>query len=149
MTTSGYGQTWGCWLRLLSQHETTVMTRGFVIDNARLLTVMSHDCQGWVQLHKITTITITLKYQLQLQLQLHHHNIIINYNYTMFISITITIRAPFFKHKVHFYLWNCELIGFGCFPYLACCLVPTQPRNALRLHNIGTSDGISCVGQLN
>ena len=106
--------------------------------------------QGWVQLHKITSITIiiTLKYQLQLQLQLHHHNVILNYNYTMFISITITITSPFL-HKLHFYLWNCGLIGFGCFPCLACCLVPTQPRNALRLHNIATYDSISCVGQLN
>ena len=26
---------------------------------------------------------------------------------------------------------------------------PTQPRNALRFHNIATSDIISCVGQLN
>ena len=89
------------------------------------------------------TITITLKYQLQLQL--HHHNVVLNYNYTMLITIT----APFFLHKLHFYLWNCGLIGFGCFPCLACCLVPTQPRNALRLHNIATSDSISCVGQLN
>ena len=96
------------------------------------------------------TITITLKYQLQLQLQLHHHNVILNYNYnyTMFISITITITVPFL-HKLHFYLWNCGLIGFGCFPCLACCLVPTQARNALRLHNIAISDNISCVGQLN
>ena len=102
--------------------------------------------QGWVQLHKITSITITLKYQLQLQL--HHHDVILNYNnnYTMFISITITAQ---FLHKLHFYLWNCGLIGFGCFPCLACCLVPTQPRNALLLYNIATSDGISCVGQLN
>ena len=100
--------------------------------------------QGWVQLHKITSITITLKYQLQLQL--HHHDVVLNYNYTMFISITIT--APFL-HKLIFYLWNCGLIGFGCFPCLTCCLVPTQPRNALRLHNIATSDSISCVGQLN
>ena len=104
--------------------------------------------QDWVQLHKITsiTITITLKYQLQLQLQLHHghhHNVILNYNYnyTMFISITITITVPFL-HKLPFYLWNCGLIGFGCFPCLACCLVPTQPRNALWLHNIATSDSI-------
>ena len=88
-------------------------------------------------------------YTKSLQLQLHHHNVILNYNYnyTMFISITITITAPFL-HKLHFYLWNCGLIGFGCFPCLACCLVPTQPRNALRLHNIATSGSI-CVGQLN
>ena len=106
-------------------------------------------CQGWVQLHKIASITITVTLKYQLQLQLHHHDVILNYNYnyTMFISITIT--APFFLHKLHFYLWNCGLIGFGCFPCLACCLVPIRPRNALRLHNIATSDSISCVGQLN
>ena len=110
--------------------------------------------QGWVQLHKITSITITITLKYQPQLQLHHHDVILNYknyNYTMFISITIT--APFL-HKLHFYLWNCGLIGFSCFPCLACCLVPTQPRNALRLHNIATSDttgsdSISCVGELN
>ena len=79
--------------------------------------------QGWVQLHKITSITITITLKYQLQLQLHHHNVILNYNYTMFISITITITAPFL-YKLHFYLWNCWLIGFGCFPCLACCLVP-------------------------
>ena len=36
--------------------------------------------QGWVQLHKIASITITLKYQLHLQLQLHHVHF--NYNYS-------------------------------------------------------------------
>ena len=86
----------------------------------------SHADQGWVQLHKITSITITITLKYQLQLQLHHHNVILNYNYnyTMFISITIT--APFL-HKLPFYLWNCGIIGFRCFP----------------------CGSISCVGQLN
>ena len=45
------------------------------IQNVRLHHNRNTHTQGWVQLHKITsiTITITLKYQLQLQLQLHHH----------------------------------------------------------------------------
>ena len=74
--------------------------------------------QGWVQLHKITSITITFKYKFQLQLQLHLHNVIINYNYnyTMFISITITITHQFFSRKLHIYLWNFLLIDLGCFP---------------------------------
>ena len=69
---------------------------------------------GWVQLHKITSITITLKYKFQLQLQLHLHNVIRNYNYTMFISITITDQ--FFSRKLHLYLWSFLLIDLGCFP---------------------------------
>ena len=82
--------------------------------------------QGWVQLHKITsiTITITLKYQLQLQLQLHLNSVILkyNYNYDMFISVTITITVQFLR-KLHLYLWKCVLINMGCFPFLGCCLV--------------------------
>ena len=65
--------------------------------------------QGWVQLHKITSITITIifKYQHKLQLQLHLHNVILNYNYnyTMFISITITITVSFLR-KLQLYLWK-------------------------------------------
>ena len=84
---------------------------------------ISSPFQGWVQLHKITSITITITLKYQLQLQLHHHDVILNYNYnyTMFISITIIITAQFL-HKLHFYLWNCGLIGFGCFPCLNCLL---------------------------
>ena len=66
--------------------------------------------QGWVQLHKITSITITLKYKFQLQL--HLHNVILNYNYTMFITIT----DQFFSRKLYLYLWNFLLIDLGCFP---------------------------------
>ena len=44
--------------------------------------------QGWVQLHKITSITITFKYKFQLQFHLHNVILNYNYNYTMFISIT-------------------------------------------------------------
>ena len=59
--------------------------------------------QGWVQLHKITsiTITITLKYQLQLQLHLQ-----------MFYSITITITPYSFQLQLQLQ-----------FHFFACCLV--------------------------
>ena len=74
--------------------------------------------QGWVQLHKITSITITITLKYKFQLQLHLHNVILNYtyNYTMFISITITITDQFFSRKLHLYLWNFLLIDLGCFP---------------------------------
>ena len=75
--------------------------------------------QGWVKLHKITSITITLKYQLQLQLYLH--NVILNYNYNYDMFITITVQL---LRELHLYLWKCVLINYmGCFPCLACCLV--------------------------
>ena len=85
--------------------------------------------QGWVQLHKITSITITFKYKFQLQLQLHLHNVIFNYNYnyTMYISITITITPCTFQLQlqlqINFSLVNYTfiygifwLIDLGCFP---------------------------------
>ena len=93
-----------------------------------LLELRGGGWQGWVQLHKITSITIiiTLKYELQLQLLL---NVNFNYNYTtiMLYSITITpcsiqLQLQFnFLRKLHFYLLNFGLIDFSCFPCLACC----------------------------
>ena len=77
-----------------------------------LLLICLH--QGWVQLHKITSITITITLKYKFQLQLHLHNVILNYNYTMYISITITDQ--FFSRKLHLYLWNFLLIDLGCFP---------------------------------
>ena len=73
--------------------------------------------QGWVQLHKITsiTITITFKYKFQLQLQLHLHNVIFNYNYNYTMYISITITDQFFSRKLHLYLWNFFVNRFGLF----------------------------------
>ena len=103
--------------------------------------------QGWVQLHKITsiTITITLKYQLQL----HHHTVILNYNYTYHVHFNYNYSSIFFTGITLLFmeLWVNRFRLFSI--CLACCLVPTQLRNAIRLHNIATSDSISCVGQLN
>ena len=94
-------------------------------------------CQGWVQLHKLTS------------------NIYFNYNYTYIMLYSITpcsLQLQFnFARKWYFYFWNFGLIDFSYFPYLACCLV-TLPLSLAMLFGsiiIVTTDIISCVGQLN
>ena len=49
--------------------------------------------QGWVKLHKITSITIPLKYQLQLQL--HHYNVILDYNNITLCQFQLRLHLQF------------------------------------------------------